>query len=115
MTLGRDASAAGTLHSLLMLLCVALPGLLGREERSLPRRGVRLPCAAGSSYREDHVIATCCFISPYSTCSVCVLVTQSCLTLCNPLDSSVHGILQARIILEWVAVSFSIFYPVEKA
>ena len=36
---------------------------------------------------------------------------QSCLTLCNPLDynppgSSVHGILQARI-LEWVAVPFS--------
>ena len=38
-------------------------------------------------------------------------VTQSCPTLCNamdcsPLGSSVHGILQARI-LEWVAVSFS--------
>ena len=36
---------------------------------------------------------------------------QSCLTLCNPLDrsppdSSVHGILQGRI-LEWVAISFS--------
>ena len=29
-------------------------------------------------------------------------VTQSCLTLCNALDSTVHGILQARI-LEWVA------------
>ena len=40
-----------------------------------------------------------------------VLVTESCLTLCNPLDcippdSSVHGILQARI-LEWVATSSS--------
>ena len=36
---------------------------------------------------------------------------QSCLTLCNPMDyspsdSSVHGILQARI-LEWVAISLS--------
>ena len=36
---------------------------------------------------------------------------QSCLTLCDPMDSSlpgssVHGILQARI-LEWVAISFS--------
>ena len=35
-------------------------------------------------------------------------VAQSCLTLCDPLDwspagSSVHGILQARI-LEWVAI-----------
>ena len=29
-----------------------------------------------------------------------------CLTLCNPLDYSVHGILQARI-LEWAAFPFS--------
>ena len=40
-----------------------------------------------------------------------VLVAQSCLTLCNPMDcsppgSSVHGISQARI-LEWVAMPFS--------
>ena len=38
-------------------------------------------------------------------------VSQSCLTLCHPMDysllgSSVHGIFQARI-LEWVAISFS--------
>ena len=38
-------------------------------------------------------------------------VAQSCPTLrdpvdCSPLGSSVHGILQARI-LEWVAISFS--------
>ena len=36
---------------------------------------------------------------------------QSCLTLCNPVDrsppgSSIHGILQARV-LRWVAISFS--------
>ena len=41
-----------------------------------------------------------------------VLVTQSCPTLCDPMDcsppdSSVHGILQTRI-LEWVAIPFSI-------
>ena len=40
-----------------------------------------------------------------------MLVTRSCLTLCNPMDcsppgSTVHGILQARI-LEWVAMPFS--------
>ena len=39
------------------------------------------------------------------------LVTQSCLTLCDPMDcsppgSSIHGILQARV-QEWVAISFS--------
>ena len=40
-----------------------------------------------------------------------VLVTQACPTLCSPVDcslpgSSVHGILQAKI-LEWVAIPFS--------
>ena len=33
-------------------------------------------------------------------------VTQSCLTLCDPMDYTVHGTLQARI-LEWVAYPFS--------
>ena len=41
----------------------------------------------------------------------CYSVTKLCPTLCDPMDgslpgSSVHGILQARI-LEWVAISFS--------
>ena len=36
-----------------------------------------------------------------------VKVTQSCLTLCNPMDYTAHGILQARI-LDWVAFPFSI-------
>ena len=40
---------------------------------------------------------------------VCVSVAQRCLTFCSPMDcsppgSSVHGILQARI-LDWVAIS----------
>ena len=47
----------------------------------------------------------------YNILYVCLLVTQSCPTLCDPMDccppgSSVHGILQARI-LEWVAMPFS--------
>ena len=33
-------------------------------------------------------------------------VTQLCLTLCDPMNYTVHGILQATI-LEWVAVPFS--------
>ena len=33
-------------------------------------------------------------------------VIQSCLTLCDLMDYTVHGILQART-LEWVAVPFS--------
>ena len=48
----------------------------------------------------------------HTVCAVCVCVcvkvkvAQSCLTLCNPMDYTVHGILQARI-LERVAVPFS--------
>ena len=63
--------------------------------------GVRAPRPPGL-YRSP---GTCCH-------SVPVLVTQSCPTLCDPVDrmnlpgSSVRGLLQERI-LEWVAVSFS--------
>ena len=44
-------------------------------------------------------------------CEVKVLVSQSCLTVCDPMDcsladSSVHGIPQVRI-LEWVAIALS--------
>ena len=40
-------------------------------------------------------------------------VTQSCLTLSDPMDhslpgSSIHGIFQARV-LEWVAIAFSLW------
>ena len=49
--------------------------------------------------------------SPKCSMCLCVLVAQSCLTLCNPMDyilpgSTIHGILQARI-LEWVAMPSS--------
>ena len=35
-----------------------------------------------------------------------VKAAQSCPTLCDPMDYTVHGILQARILV-WVAVPFS--------
>ena len=58
-----------------------------------------------------------CFFLDYllyldmSFSSILVLVAQSCPTLCDPMNysplgSSVHGILQARV-LEWVAIPFS--------
>ena len=62
-----------------------------------------------------HLIVVCCFVRSKNISSskvkVKVLVTQSCLTVCDcmdcsPPDSSLHGILQARI-LEWVAMPFS--------
>ena len=63
------------------------------------------------------ILKSCDLVLGYIFCvCVCVclppcLVTSLCLTLCNTLDcnlpdSSVHGILQARI-LKWVAISFS--------
>ena len=66
-----------------------------REEWSEPRKGSR------GSEKADPAHQTLLLLS----------VTQSCPTLCDPMDcslpgSSVHGISQAAI-LEWVAVSFS--------
>ena len=67
----------------------------------------------------------CIYIYIYIHTRVCVCVCvcvcvhakslQSCLTLCNPMDcsppgSSVHGILQSRV-LEWVAMPFSTDLP----
>ena len=54
---------------------------------------------------------------PQSHIHACVHA-QSCPTLCNPMDhsppgSSVHEILQARI-LEWVAISFSRMIKVDQ-
>ena len=57
------------------------------------------------------VLLTCIGRNLSKGCAVLCLVAQLCLTLCNRKDyslpgSSVHGILQARI-LEWVAFTFS--------
>ena len=52
------------------------------------------------------------YITSFLLCYMCeYLVTQSCPTVCDPVDSnlpgfSIHGILQARI-LEWVAMPSS--------
>ena len=50
--------------------------------------------------RRTGSIGSCCYSK--GRMRVKVKVAQSCLTLCNPVDYTVHGILQARI-LEWVA------------
>ena len=52
-----------------------------------------------------------CLFSKIGNQAVLCVYTQLCLTRCDPMvcslsGSSVHGILQARI-LEWVAISFS--------
>ena len=64
-------------------------------------------CPKGlESLRPDHSL---CKVIAFL--KVKVFVIQSCLTLCDPMHcsppgSSVHGILQARI-LEWIAIPFS--------
>ena len=45
-------------------------------------------------------------VSQETSSGLKVKVTQSCLTLVTPVDYTVHGILQARI-LEWVAIPSS--------
>ena len=59
------------------------------------------------SWAVHAIPADCLFMASL----VVVLFAQLCLTLCDPMDcnlpgSSVHGILQARI-LEWAAIPFS--------
>ena len=79
----------------------------------------------GAGLPDSSVVTPCCQcrgreFDPWSLKQiprVKVLATQSCPTLCDPMDgglpgSSVRGIFEARI-LEWVAISFSrgSFYP----
>ena len=72
----------------------------------------KAPSMPGVRPRGDRGVSQLCHTSqPLLWKKAKVLVTQSCLSLCNPMDcsppgSSVHGILQARI-LEWVAIPFS--------
>ena len=58
----------------------------------------------GRSFVMTFVIS---FLLLFSLTIMNMLVTQSCSPIdCSPSGSSVHGILQARI-LEWVAIPFS--------
>ena len=79
----------------LFLLHCSPPSLWSRSSLSLP---FLRPCTL------SYLILKC-------VCMCVCVVTQLCLTLCDPVDyslpvSSVRGILQSRI-LEWVAISFS--------
>ena len=92
------------LGALVPSLCEEARACLLEDEGHLswhPAPADRLP----SSNRDDPS-------SPPSTFRpACILASQSCPALCDPVDcrllgSSVHGVLQARI-LEWVAIPFS--------
>ena len=57
-----------------------------------------------SSLMEQKIMSLKLEVKHTKACEV--KVAQPCLTLCNPVDFTVCGILQARI-LEWVAIPFS--------
>ena len=60
---------------------------------------------AGKKYNNLRYADNATFIAESKVKGSEVKVTQSCPTLCDPMDYIVHGILQARI-LEWVAFPF---------
>ena len=78
------------------------------ECRLVEEKGVSLNQLAGQKLMLKNLVRT--WETPQKLCESEGVVTQSCPTLCDPMDcslpsSSVHGILQVRK-LEWVAISF---------
>ena len=88
--------------------------LTQQEVLSKPQSSVDTESVVSPKYTmSTHSSKLCPYwpLNVYSTWTHSVLVTQSCPTLWDPMDhstpgSSVHGILQVRI-LEWVSISFS--------
>ena len=83
-------------------------GFSRQEQLIFPEQGSN-PCLSCLLHWQVGPLPLVSLRSPFI--SVKVLVCQSCLTLCSPMDcgppvSSAHGILQART-LDWVAMPFS--------
>ena len=76
--------------------------LLSSKEKQRPFL-CRITFLSVEAYTHPCVLSSLSF---FIELCVCMKVTQSRPTLCNPMDYTVHGILQARI-LEWVAFPFS--------
>ena len=80
----------------IIFLAHIFPHLLTSPEKCNPKESNRtynLICHRGN--------CCCCSVNKVKVKNI-----QSCPTLCIPMDYTVHGILQAKI-LEWVAFSFS--------
>ena len=128
--LKRDKVKAGQSCLTLVTLCTIQSMGFSRPEYwsgqpfsypgDLPNPGIepRSPVLQAILYQLSHTGSSvmCVYVCIYMcvcvcVLCVCVLVAQLCPTLCDPIDcsppdSSVHGVLQARI-LECVAISFS--------
>ena len=72
-------------------ILIRLPGVELRSPDHWPSRGFPWPCISDPIFTKWNAVKWKSF---------------SCVWLCNPMDYTVHGILQARI-LEWVAFPFS--------
>ena len=101
-----DCSPPGSsVHGILqarILECVVIPFSRGS---SPPKDQIQVSCTAGRIFYQLREALT-----EHTSCCYC-FIAKSSPTLCNPMDcsppgSSVHGILQARI-LQWVAYPFS--------
>ena len=89
--------------------CCQVTSVVSNSMRPHRWQPTRLPCPWDSPGKNTgvgcHFLLQCMKVESESE------VTQSCLTLNDPMDcslpgSSIHGIFQART-LEWVAISFS--------
>ena len=78
--------------------------LLLRGRKAVTSLDCLLKSKAITLPKKVHLVKAMVFLVVMYGCEV--KVAQSCLILCNPMDYTVHGILQARI-LEWVAIPFS--------
>ena len=88
-------------------------GLFSQIISNFPERGILWKALPGHNEIKEEEINNYIWKNKYSSAwkNFKVLVTWSCPTLCNLMDSSppgssVHGILQGRT-LEWVAIPFS--------
>ena len=82
-----------------------------RRQQKKKGGGQRIDRINSNCRENDGLILKTFTVTLYTSIKMCAKLLQLCLTLCNSMDcsppgSSVHGILQARI-LEWVAVVFS--------
>ena len=110
-------SSTGILSPPLDLFVVMLPKAhLTSHSRMSGSRWVITPLWLSGSWRSflysSYVYSCHLFLISSLSVAIAAKSLQSCLTLCDPIDSSppgsaVPGILQART-LEWVAISFSI-------
>ena len=105
-TLQSEHNVNYGLWVIIICLCV---GFSSAGKEKVPLRLVTLVTGSNATVRTDGMENQSS--SQFSVNLSEELATKSCPTLCNPMDcslpgSSVHRILQARI-LEWVAIPFS--------